>query len=551
MNSPTSQIDIRRYLRILWRWKLVFLAVVIVVPALAYFLSARNPKVYESSVLMQVSGEPVDTSLFANTAVGARPAPAGSEINVAARLIQTTGVAQEAARHLTNPPANPRSLLGSINVSADSNTGFLTITASSSGPQRAAQIATAFADAVVVQRGQEATNRVGQAINQLRAQVQRVRDPVEHRQLSDQLQRFRALQAAQGGNATIIEPAIVPTSAVSPNPGQAARLSLIIALLLGLAAVALAQTLDRRTREPHDVEELTGLPLLSAIPRSAFPGQGRSHMVDEAFYTLRASLSYFNIDRVIKTVLVTSPAQGDGKTTVAVNLARAMARAGLNVIIVDADLRRPQVHQRLEVAPSAGLGGVLVGTARLQDVLIDSKVEGASTGRLRVLPAGPPPPNPSELTGSLAMRDTLQALGEMSDIVLIDSTPVLVVSDAIPLMDRVSGLLVVCRLNHTSKDAMRRLRHMTEGGKGMALGVVATGSVAGGMYGYGYGYGYRYGYGYAPSNGSGNGAESSERNGSGRRRLRIGRRTARAPTAPTGSPNPEASESSSPGQADS
>lgn len=520
--NSTNQLDFRRYLRILWRRKLVFVATLLVVPTAAYFISSRNPKVYQSSVIMQVQATAVDTSLINDTPQAVTPAAA--QISIAARLIETTGVAQEAARHLSAPPS-ASALLGAIDVKPDVDTGFITLTASAPQPQRAADIATAFARAIVTVRTQQAVDRLNQAINEAQIALTGLKDKIARRQLSAQLQRFRALKAAQGNNATVIEPATANPTAVSPKPGRAVRLSLFVALLLGIGAVALVEAFDRRVREPEELEDITGLPLLSTVPREAFSNGSRA--ADEAFHTLRASLMFFNVDRTLKSIMVTSPQQADGKTTVAVNLARAFSRGGRDVILLDADLRRPNVARRMEVEIQHGIGSILVGESTLDDVMLEEPVSvSAGSGRLRIVPAGTPPPNPSELTGSHAMRDLIHRLEGMCDLLIIDTNPVLTVSDAIPIMEQVSGVLLVCRVDQTTRDGITRLRTIIEGGKGVALGIVATGAQAGGMYGYGYGYGYR-----EEPNGNGNGESNGNGNGD-RRRRRFGRRKKEAQLEP-------------------
>jgi capsular exopolysaccharide synthesis family protein len=157
-------------------------------------------------------------------------------------------------------------------------------------------------------------------------------------------------------------------------------------------------------------------------------------------------------------------------------------------------MRNAQVAKRLDLTTAGNLATVLIGKANLADALVDANIE---PGRLRVLPGGPVPPNPSELIGSERMRGLLTELTEMSDIVLIDTPPVLVVSDAIPLLEQVSGVLVVAQLGKTNSEAVSRLATVVRTARGSLLGVAATGARGGGLYGrQGYG-----AYAYASSNG--------------------------------------------------
>ena len=485
-----EQSDIRTWLRVLWRWKLLILAIVVVIPVAAYVYASSKPKVYASSALLQVQALAVDTSLFGTSV----PAPQSQTLLSAARLVTTTSVAQTAADELGEPRSSARSLLNDVTATADVQADFITITAQAPTPGRAAAVANAFAEAVVKTRSDQAIARLNATIGKVQRQVDRIEggsaNAVEARtQLSEELARLRAVRAAQGNNARIVEPATASSAPIAPRVRRTVVLAVIIAILLAFGAVALAQGSDRKIREPSELEDLTGRPLLSAVPRSAFADEADG-AAEEAFQTLRASLTYFNIDRDIKSVLITSPAQGDGKTTVATNLARAMARAGKDVILIDADLRRPQVASRLHVpGGAAGLGGVLVGETSLAQAFEEPEVD-TLAGRLRVLPAGQPPPNPSELLASQRMRRLLDKLTEACDLVIVDSTPLLTVSDSLPLVEVVSGTVLIGRVNETSKDAVKRLQSVIANAGGTLLGSVATGTAASSSYG-GYGYGYR------------------------------------------------------------
>lgn len=541
----TEHSDVRTYLVALWRWKLLVLAFVVVIPAAVYAYVSSQPKVYESSVLLQVQPLAVDTSLF-NTAV---PAPQAQTLLSAARIITTTGVAQAAAEELGEPSSSARQLLENVTATADVEADFISVTAQGRSGARAADVANAFAAAVVTTRAQQAVSRLNAAISNISDQLDRLArtDRDGRKQLSEQLQRLRALRAAQGNNARIVEPAVASSAPVAPKVTRTVVLAFIVVLLLALGAVVLAQGADRKIRDALELEEITGRPLLSSVPSSAFGDMQTGGAEGEAFQTLRASLTYFNIDRPVSSVLISSPLQGDGKTTVATNLARVMARAGKDVILVDGDLRLPQVVSRFHIHGSAGLGGVLVGKASLEEAFVEPDLDVPDGGRLRVLPAGPPPPNPSELLASQRMKSLLEQLTAMSDLVIIDSTPILTVSDSLPLIELVSGIVAVARLNSTSKDALARFQRVVGNAGGTLLGSVATGAATAGLYG-GYGYGYYPGCQTPPSNaGSPNGGSSAKRRGILRRGgLRIGRRASRPDVAQPQGPQPERSESQAP-----
>ena len=259
----------------------------------------------------------------------------------------------------------------------------------------------------------------------------------------------------------------------------------MIALLVAAGAVALAERLDRRLHDSRDMERLTGTPLLAQVPSSAFPGSVPDPQLPIVFQTLRDSLTYFNVDQRLSSLLVISPLKGDGKTSVATNLAVAYARSGKQVILVDADLRSPQAGIRMGAPLAPGLSEVISGTCGIEDALSEIEPFGSN---LRVLPGGSIPPNPSEMLGSARMSTVLAELCEMSDLVLIDSAPVLVVSDAFPLFDQVAGIVGVARLEQTPREAISRGIQVVASAGGRVLGMVSTGGKqAADSYGYGYG----------------------------------------------------------------
>ena len=497
----------REIFRLLWRRRWILLLCIALIPAATYLYSKQLTPSYEASTVLQVQavGDASDvvTGSTSNTAGNAS----------VARLAETSGVADEAARVLGLPKG---SLRGSVQAAADEDTGFITLTATADSGRRAATIAEATARALNSTREARGVARANKAIagvqRDLRKLSRRDDEITERQQLSEQLQRLRTLRAAQGSNAQVIEPATVPGSPVSPNPRRNAMLAFLLALLAGIGLVILIDRMDRRLRNANEIEKLVGVPLLAVIPREAFPG-GRpnpSHAV--AFQTLRDSLTYFNVDRALTTIAVTSPLKGEGKTTVATNLAVAHARANKRVILVDADLRRPQIAERMGVDPEPGLSGVLLG-ATLDEALREIQ---PFEGLLRVLPAGLTPPNPSELIGSKRMAALLEELTDIADVVVIDTTPLLVVSDAFPLLEKVSGTVAIARLDQTPRDAIKRMVDITHTAGGRVFGMVATGAKGPGLRRYGYGYGDGYGKeGEVPVVGNalrvpGNGAASTE-----------------------------------------
>jgi capsular exopolysaccharide synthesis family protein len=474
--------DPRDFFRVLWRRKWLILLCLTVIPLAVYFYSDRLTKTYEASTIVQVQDTATDSGLITGTDL---PSGSANTAKIAA-LVGTSGVADETARLMGEPRG---SLRGAIRAADDEKTGFITITATAGSGPRAAEIANTTADALRNTRRNSGVKRVDSAIANVEKELGQLPsgEQLQRSQLSERLQGLRALRAAQSQNTQVVEPATVPASAVSPNPKRNAILAFVLALLIAAGAVALAERLDRRLHDSRDLERLTHTPLLAQIPSSAFPGAAPDPQLPIVFQTLRDSLTYFNVDQRLASLLVISPLKGDGKTSVATNLAVAFARAGKQVILVDADLRSPQLSFRMGTPPTPGLSEVISGNAEIHEALVEIE---PFESYLRVLPGGTVPPNPSEMLGSARMSTILAELSEMSDLVLVDTAPVLVVSDAFPLFEQVAGIVGVSRLEQTPREAITRAIEVASTAGGRVLGMVATGAKqAGEGYGYGYGYG--------------------------------------------------------------
>ena len=476
--------DPRHYLGLIWRHKWLLLAIVVLIPTGVYVISSQVAETYRASTTLFVQTTSVTSPEFSDQVAVSTSSP--EDVRT---LVETPLVAEIAARELNEPADQSRALLRNIDASLASSdssdsSNFLTITANAEEPQRAADLAEAFAAAIAAKRTSQAQQAIDSQIKELTDQAPAIKNLGESAQseLADELRQLRTLRASQTGATQVVSPVVVPGAAISPRPLRNALLGLIFALLLAVGLLPLLDRLDRKIREPDEVAEIVGEPLLAMVPAAAFPGQVPKPEVREAFQTLRAGLTYFNIDRKLGSILVTSPGHGEGKTTVSTNLAVALAQDGRDVILVDLDLRRGQVAARLGVDASIGLDAVLIGDRSIDGALIEiPRIDG---GRLRVIPHVTAPPSPAVLLGSQRMRDLLEELQQKADIVVLDTAPLLVVSDALPLLKAVDGIVLVARTDYTNRDALAKARNVIAAADGTILGVVATGTKASGLYGY-------------------------------------------------------------------
>ncbi|GAA2082107.1 polysaccharide biosynthesis tyrosine autokinase [Microbacterium hatanonis] len=375
---------------------------------------------------------------------------------------------------------NADSLAGRVTASAQLDSTIVQITVTDADPARAALIANALG-ASLANAVETLETRDGQEVS-----------PVK-------LTRVRDAQA--------------PRTPVSPNVPLNLALGGLVGLALGVGIAVLRAVLDNKVRNPRDIENLTDRPLIGAIPfdpkakerpliLEADPHNQRS----EAFRALRTNLQFLEMDGG-NIFVVTSSLPSEGKSTTTINLAVALADAGKRVALLDTDLRKPKVAEYLNIEGGAGLTDVLIGRARVADVMLPW-----GKRPLYVLPAGKVPPNPSELLGSKQMGQLLEALGNEFDVVLCDAPPLLPVTDAAVLSKFTAGALLIVAAGKTTTHQLSGALDALETVGSKVGGVVLTMLPTRGPDSYGYGYGYGYG-GYGSYGTYGAPAEKPTRRG--------------------------------------
>ncbi len=309
--------------------------------------------------------------------------------------------------------------------------------------------------------------------------------------LSSRLKETQVSASLPLTNISVVERAEVPLKRSGPRTGLNLLIGCMVGLVGGVAVAFLCEYLDTSIRDPREIEAILRVPTLGLVPTRSVPPahvdgrllrtgdgapgafalvahQATSSILAEAFRNLRTSVVYATPDRPPKTMLVTSLQQQDGKTSVSTNCAISLAQLGMgDVLLVDADLRHPNLHGILGVPQTPGLSDLLVGGVGVMEVVRPTRIRG-----LFVISAGSTPSNPSELLYSPRVTQALAALGERFAHIVIDSPPLLGVSDALVLAPRVEGVILVLRHGHAGRDAAQRAMQMLGSVRARILGVV-------------------------------------------------------------------------------
>jgi succinoglycan biosynthesis transport protein ExoP len=274
---------------------------------------------------------------------------------------------------------------------------------------------------------------------------------------------------------TVFEPAVTPVYPVGPRIPLVVAASILGGILLGILAAYLIEFLDDSIKDANEISELMQVPIIGTISQMPkeqsldFLRENPDSMIADSFHMLRVNLGFLGVDQPLHTILVSSPGPGDGKSTVAVFMAYTMATGNKSVVIIDADLRHPKLHTILGKPNDHGLSDLFSEESKLDEVMI-----GVDDDRVFFIPAGNSPPNPVDLLASKRMGTILEMLKVRFDVIIIDCPP-LIVPDASVLSEKVDGILLVVRADHTSKRAIQMAKDQLTRVRSRILGVVANG----------------------------------------------------------------------------
>ena len=491
-------MEINSYIRPLLRWwRLIF-----IVTALAVLASTVStmfqPDVFVSRTTLVIGTTILD------------PNPDSGQIYIAQQL---ASIYADMARREPIQQATMDALgitwLPQYQSRAVPNTQMVEISVTDTNPQRAQIIANELAQQLILQSpaigGTETGVRqefIRQQLSSLQIQIQETEIRIEELQTSlvglnsasqianveseirEQTQKLNSLRENYAGflaNSqegalnilSVVEPANLPSRSVGTNKLTIIALAGLVGFSLGAGAAYLLEYLDRTIKTTSDVERIFNLPVIGYISEileeehiATFTGDHANSVIAENFRLLRSNIEFFQISNPIKTILITSPNQGNGKTTVASNLAVSISQGEQDVILVDADLRRPAVHKALDISRTPGLSDLIRGKADIDDVIRDWK-----DNSLKVITVGDIPPNVTEIVGSKRIASILGDIREKHELVIIDAPP-LIIADSYNLASRVDGVILVIVPGETTEDQAKTIKEQLTRSNAHLLGIV-------------------------------------------------------------------------------
>ena len=530
METHAFSDDLRRYIGLLRHWTWLLLLAAVLAGGIAYFLTKRMTPIYQASTTMLINEAPSTRSAdYTSIMTSERLAQTYAQLITTQPVLEEVaeclqigiqdeecvlhGVINSATEGITSTlyvGMSGPGLKGMIGVSPVRDTQLLSVRVRDIIPARAADIANILVgvfieynkgrqserfagskESLETQKGEvekklqeinaslgalgsdEANQNERYRLEGLQAQYQQT--------LTYLLQSYEAVRLAETqttSSVTQVEPATVPVYPVAPRARTNTLLASIVGLLLAAGVVFLIETLDDTLRDPEEASRQLGLPILGFIARYSSADELPITIseprapVAEAFRVLRTNIQFASVDHPLRSLLITSPSPADGKTTVVANLGIVVAQGGRSCVLVDSDLRRPRIHKLLRLANRKGMCELFVQP----QIHMDGSLQKTEVPNLFVLTSGSLPPNPSELLGSEKMLDIIRQIEGESDLMIVDSPPVLAVTDASVLAPRMDGVLLVVKPGVTKfmavKQAVEQLRRVGANVIGIVLNEV-------------------------------------------------------------------------------
>jgi capsular exopolysaccharide synthesis family protein len=497
-------VSYQPYLAILRRRFLLVLLITVVGAGSAAFFAMRQPRIYQATATLLINpAAPNQAIPYLQAALAGSQSSIQQLASTYDVFLTSPGFDQQVVNSL-GLPESAGALAGQITTQLVSTTNFYRISVAAGEPQLAQQLANAVAKQFIAANvsvlqeaqasaarptpGPEVLQRLVKEIGDVSALDQRLANspnansPAVQQELAATEQRLSALttaynqlQTSQSGStntaqlntATLTSPATLPTVPISPSVRKDVMLGGAAGLSLGLILAFVLEFVEYTIRTPEELEEATGsLPIavIAAVGNERRLRRENQHPaaqlytmltphsgVSEAFRTLRTNLAFSALNTPVRTILVCSVLPGEGKSTVAANLAVVLAQSGKRVVLVDADLRRPSLHSVFNVGRGHGLTDLLLNGGDIAANLRQTTVP-----NLRLLPCGTIPPNPAELLSSDAMKPLIIALKNHADLVIFDSPPMGALTDAVVLSTLTEGSLMVVKAGLARPNVVKR-----------------------------------------------------------------------------------------------
>jgi polysaccharide biosynthesis transport protein len=499
-NRPTTVAD---YLAILRRRKWIVALPPVVAAVAAFLLSTSQSPLYSATAEVLVNRASVVNAI---TGVDPSSGDPNRFLTTQASIARSPDLARRVADASGIPGMTPSRVLSESSVSPSQDSDIVSISVQDNDRNAAVRLANTYATQFTQFSKDRATSYIDETTASLRTELRSLaargqRDSPQYDTLIQQLAQLTAVGTVMAGNFSVLQPAD-GAGKVQPRPKRDAILGFLFGGVVGVALAFLAEALDRRVRDEHEIDQALGIPLLARVPRPPKDVQKANELImirepssvqAETFRKLRTSMEFVNPDGELRKIMVTSAVEQEGKSTTIGNLAVALAIGGRRVSLVDLDLRRPYLSRLFHVGGRPGITDVAIKSASLADavrpiglptgVAGELSMNGRSAtsngrpaeGHLQLLPAGTIPPSIGEVLHDARLLEILDQLAEKSDLVLIDAPPLLAFGDTLSLSSHVDAIFAITRLSRVQRPILHEFSRQLQNCRTKRLGYVLTG----------------------------------------------------------------------------
>lgn len=511
-------MELRQFITLLRRWAWLIVLGTVVAAVSAYIASQLTRPIYQASVALLIDeGTGSETNQYQDILASERLARTYAELLTRRPILEEVIARLELA-------LTPDDLEEAVAIQSVRDTQLIELSVEDPDPFRAAELANMVAQVFqeqneALQASRYASSKeslaseldaLNRQITQTQTMVESFGEPVtpqqeaeliqlqtslvEYRQsyttLLQSYEDLRIAEAQSTSNIVVVEPAIPPLKPVRPRPALNTTLAALVGMMLTFGVVSLIEYLDDSLKSPDQITSTLGLPVIGVIARLSdtelkkgpvAAAEARSP-ITEAYRSLRTNIQFTSMDKPLKTILITSASPQEGKSLTAANLVIVLAQAGLQVVLLDCDLRRPSVHKLFELSNRSGLSDLLLHPSERKNGVLQT----TSVANLSLLTTGPLPPNPAEMLVSQRVTKILEQLQSHADVVVVDSPPITAVTDAVIMAGKVDGVLLVVDAGRTRIAAARQAKEQLERAGANIIGVVVNKATAqhGGYYYY-------------------------------------------------------------------
>ena len=525
LSPQETEVDIREYLSVLWRGKWIVIAITIVALFLGLILIYTLPPVYEAEAkVLIVEVNPANDMFGDEYGIQystSREVNFHTQLQILASRQFKEEVVEELALEIRPEKLDDKVTVARVGGNtATTMTNIISVKVQDEDPELAADIANSLSKNYIdwseetyqenlntllsdistkLQVAKENLDSISLRIQDLEESGRTVTESLKkelelasnmYAMLSENYENLKISRSLRNSGAKLIETALVPQDPIKPNKRLFLLSSFLIGLVLSVGVVFAREFFDNTIKTSDDVKKYYGLNVISQIAydkasdkklRELVLLKSPNSLTSESLKELRTNIGYFNIDKKLKTIAITSAQLEEGKTFISANLAVALAQSGKKILLVNADFRKPVLHKYFSHNNRSGITNILTGYTELADEIVATPVD-----KLFFLASGPIPPNPSELLESEAMGALLESLSKKFDYIIIDTPPIVPVTDTIVLANRLDAIIIVARSAKVTRALAREASAKLEPYKKKVLGVVLNGVVRKGSYYYYY-----------------------------------------------------------------